>query len=248
MADLIAFANLSRTFTGLLIVRRQKAKKFIVTFHLFVYDYTFNLLVCIMKIAAIVLAGGKSRRLGRNKALETIGGKSLVEYVAERLRPLTNQLLIVTSQEQLDRPVASKAEILVDLYPGKGPLGGIYTGLLASRSSHSIVVACDMPFLNVRLLRYMVELSGDFDAVVPRLGEGILEPLHAIYSKSCLNIMKTQLERNQLGVISFFSAVRIRYVERAECQRLDPQLLSFFNINYQSDLERAIALAAEGKY
>ncbi|MFC1943645.1 molybdenum cofactor guanylyltransferase [Chloroflexota bacterium] len=200
------------------------------------------------KVASIVLAGGQNLRLGRNKALETIGGKSLIECVTERLRPLTSQIMIVTSREHLNLPGASKAEILVDLYPGKGPLGGIYTGLLASRSSHSIVVACDMPFLNTELLSHMVELCGDFDAVVPRLGEGMVEPLHAIYSKSCLDIMKTQLERNQLGVNPFLNTVRVRYVERAECQRLDPQLLSFFNINYQSDLDQAIALATKGKY
>lgn len=201
-----------------------------------------------MKVTSIVLAGGKSRRLGRSKALETIGGKSLIERVIERLRPLTSQLLVVTSQEQLDLPIVSQAEILVDLYPDKGPLGSIYTGLLAAQSSQSIVVACDMPFLNASLLGYMLELAGDFDAVVPRLDEGMLEPLHAIYAQSCLDIMKTRLERNQLEIGAFFSTVRIRYVERTECQRLDPQLLSFFNINYQSDLERAIALAAEGKY
>jgi len=199
-----------------------------------------------MKVTSIVLAGGKSLRLGRSKALEAINGKSLIGCVAERLRPLTNQILIVTSQEQPDLPGTSKAEILVDLYPGKGPLGGIYTGLLASRSSHSIVVACDMPFLNTELLRHMVKLSGDFDAVVPRLGEEMVEPLHAIYSKSCLRNMKTRLERNQLGVIPFLNTVRVRYIERDECQRLDPQLLSFLNINYQSDLDRAIALATKG--
>ncbi len=199
-----------------------------------------------MDIASIILAGGKNLRLGRNKALEIIGGKRLIERAIERLKPLTNQVLIVTSQEQVDLPVAGRAEILVDLYPGKGPLGGIYTGLRASRSSHSIVVACDMPFLNTELLRYMVELFGDFDAVVPRLEAGRMEPLHAIYSKSCLDNMKKRLERNQLGVDSFLSTVRVSYVERAECQRLDPQLLSFFNINYQSDLDQAIALAAKG--
>jgi len=201
-----------------------------------------------MKVASIILAGGKNLRLGRNKALETIGGKSLIECVAERLRPLTDQILIVTSREQPDLPSVSEAEILADLYPGKGPLGGIYTGLLASRSSHSIVVACDMPFLNAELLRYMVELSDDFDAVVPRLGEGMMEPLHAIYSSSCLDNMKARLERDQLGVNPFLNTARVRYVERVECQRLDPKLLSFFNINYQSDLERAILLASEGEY
>ncbi len=185
--------------------------------------------------------------MGKSKALETIGGKILIERVVEQLRPLTNQLLIVTSQEQFDLPVACKAEILLDLYPDKGPLGGIYTGLLAAQSSHSIVVACDMPFLNTELLGYMIELSRGFDAVIPRLGEGMVEPLHAIYSKSCLDDMKRRLERNQLRVNSFLNAVHVRYVERAECQRLDTQLLSFFNINCQSDLDEAIALAAESR-
>ena len=168
--------------------------------------------------------------------------------MAERLKPLTEQLLIVTSREQLDLLNIAEAEILVDLYPGKGPLGGIYTGLLASRSAHSIVVACDMPFLNIKLLNYMIKLSCDFDAVVPRLGEIMMEPLHAIYNKSCLGNMKTRLERNQLGVYSFMKTVAVRYIEREECEQLDPQLLSFFNINYQSDLDRAIALVTEGKY
>ncbi|MFC2025052.1 molybdenum cofactor guanylyltransferase [Chloroflexota bacterium] len=200
-----------------------------------------------MKITSIILAGGKNLRMGRSKALEIIGGKSLIEYVVEQLRPLTNQILIVTSREQQDLPVIEQSERWVDLYPDKGPLGGIYTGLLASQSSHSLVVACDMPFLNAKLLHYMIELCGDFDAVVPRLGERMVEPLHAVYSKSCLDNMKAQLECNQLGVNSFLNTIRVRYVERAECQRFDPQLLSFVNINYPSDLDKAIALAKDGR-
>ena len=196
-------------------------------------------------MTAIVLAGGKSLRLGRSKALEVIGGKSLIERVVERLEPVANQLLIVTSQEQPDLPVTVKAEVLIDVYPGKGPLGGIYTGLVSSRSSQSIVVACDMPFLNTELLRYMIELSGDFDAVVPRLANGMIEPLHAVYSKNCLGIMKIRLENNELGITPFLNQLRVRYIEEAECQRFDPQLLTFFNINRQADLERAIELAAK---
>lgn len=198
-----------------------------------------------MKVTSIILAGGKNLRLGRSKALELLDGKSLLEHVIERVRPLSSQILIVASQEQLELPVAGEAEILLDIYPGKGPLGGIYTGLLSSQSSHSMVVACDMPFLNARLLRYMLRLSHDFDAVVPRLEKGMIEPLHAIYSKNCLGNMKKQLERNQLKVHSFLKTVRVRFVELAESQRLDPQLLSFFNINYQSDLDRAAALVAK---
>jgi len=200
-----------------------------------------------MEVTSIVLAGGKNLRLGRSKAREVIGGKSLIECVVERLRPLSSQILIVTSREESDFPVVPETQVLIDHYPDKGPLGGIYSGLLASRSAYSVVVACDMPFLNTELLRYMIGLSADFDAVVPRLGEGMAEPLHAVYSKSCLSKMKARLECNQLGVYSFLDTVRVRYVEGAECQRLDPQLLSFFNINNQSDLERAITLAEENR-
>jgi molybdopterin-guanine dinucleotide biosynthesis protein A len=196
-------------------------------------------------MTSIVLAGGKSLRLGRSKCLETINGKSLIERVTERLKSVSRQILIVTSREQLDLPVTGEAEVVVDLYPDKGPLMGIYIGLLDAESSHSLVVACDMPFLNIELLRYMVELSPSFDAVVPRLGEGKVEPLHAVYSRSCLGSMKTLLEHNQLEVTRLLNKVRVRYVEQAECQRFDPKLLSFFNINYRSDLDRAIMLAAE---
>ncbi len=199
-------------------------------------------------VTSIVLAGGKNLRLGRRKALEVIGGKTMIERVVQRLKLVSTRTLIVTSQEQLDFQVGNAAEVLVDLYPSKGPLGGIYTGLLASRSSCNIIVACDMPFLNIELLRYMIELSTGFDAVIPRLEEGKLEPLQAIYSKSCLDNMRTQLEHDRLGVHRFLRTIKVRYVERAECQRFDPQLLSFFNINYQSDLDRAINLATEDKH
>jgi len=198
-------------------------------------------------MTSIVLAGGKSLRLGRSKCLETINGKSLIERVIERLKAVSSRILVVTSKEQLDLPATGDAEVVVDFYPGKGPLGGIYTGLLASDSSHTLAVACDMPFLNIELLHYMIELSPGFDAVVPRLDEGKIEPLHAIYSKNCLDNMKTQLEHNQLEISRFLNTVRVRYIELAECRRLDPRLLTFFNINSQSDLDRAIALAAENR-
>ncbi len=198
-------------------------------------------------MTSIILAGGRNLRLGSSKALEIIGGKSLIERVIERVKLVSNQTLIVTSPGQLALPLAGEVKVLVDLYPGKGPLGGIYTGLLASPSSHSVVVACDMPFLNIKLLGYMIGLSPGFDAVVPRLEEGKLEPLHAIYSRSCLGIMKTEIERNHLQISHLLTMLRVKYIERAECQKFDPQLLTFFNINCQSDLDQAIALAAEGR-
>jgi len=194
-------------------------------------------------ITSIILAGGRSLRLGRCKAVEAICGKSLLERVIEKLKTISNQILVVTSQEQLGLLVACEAEVVVDIYPGKGPLAGIYTGLLASKFPYSIVGACDMPFLNVELLRYMIELSEGFDVVIPRSGEGMIEPLHAIYSRSCINTVRAELERDHLKISQVLDILRVRYVEQEEYQKFDPQHLSFFNVNSMLDLKRATAIA-----
>ncbi len=199
-----------------------------------------------MEVASIVLAGGKGLRLGRRKALEVVGDKRLLERVVERLRLVGGHILVVTSREQFDLLSDFDHDgVLVDIYPDMGPLSGIYTGLMASPCQRNIVVACDMPFLNVTLLRYLVELCQGFDAVVPSLSPGTLEPLHAVYTKDCAEGIKTQLESGNPKVNAFLKGVRVRYVDRTECLRLDPQLLSFFNINSLADLEQANKLAAE---
>ncbi len=200
-----------------------------------------------MKTSSIVLAGGKNLRLGRVKALEIICGQTLIERVVDCLASASSKVIVVTSRELVQLPVGDRAEVLVDIYPEKGPLGGIYTGMMASDTPYSIVVAADMPFLNTGLLRHMVEVAGGYDAVIPSLEEGQTEPLHAVYSRGCLAEMKARLERNELGMQSFVRAIRTRYIGREECRRFDPELLSFFNINYPADLERARALAAAGK-
>lgn len=196
-------------------------------------------------VTSIVLAGGRSLRIGRCKAMEILHGKSLIEHVIERLKLLSKQILIVTSRNQPNLKTPCEAEVVEDLYSGKGPLAGIYTGLLASKSPYNIVVACDMPFLNIELLHYMLEASQDFDAVIPRLEKEKIEPLHAVYCRSCLNTIRTELEHNRLKISQTLDNLSVRYVERAECQRFDPQLLSFFNINSQSDLKRATAITVD---
>jgi len=198
-----------------------------------------------MRVTSIILAGGRSLRLGKSKALERLGEKSLLEHVVERLQPISRHILIVTSGEQLDLGLALTTEVLSDIYPGKGPLGGIYTGLAASPSAYNIVVGCDMPFLSTSLLHHMIGLAHGFEAVVPRLANGMVEPLHAVYARSCRERMRRQLEANQLAITPLLVKLRVRYVEEKECRRFDPELLSFFNINHQQDLEQAIQLTAE---
>jgi len=195
-------------------------------------------------MTSIILAGGKSSRLGRNKALQVIEGKSLIQWVIDRLAILSTEIIIATAHGKAI-PCSSAVEIktVADIYPGKGPLVGIYSGLIASSSSRAIVVGCDTPFLSVGLLEYMTQLCSTFDVVVPRIGKKV-EPLCAVYSKNCLVPMQGLLEQNELRISALFSMVRVRYIEEAEINRFDPEHLSFFNINSQDNLEKARKRAA----
>ena len=197
-----------------------------------------------MNVTGIILAGGKNLRLGRKKPLEKVGGVPLIERVVNRLQPLTTQLIIVTSKDTRGLPSFSGAEFVEDIYPGGGPLGGIYTGLNASKNETNILVACDMPFLKTDLLRYLLSLSSGYDAIVPSSSSG-MEPLHAIYKRVCAPAIKQKLDEKERTITSFFKEVKVHYVKDKECRRYDPELLSFFNINRPADLELANKLAAK---
>jgi len=197
-----------------------------------------------LETSCIVLAGGKSLRLGYDKALETVGNKSLLQRVISCVSPLSSDIILVTARElttiqSIDYP---KLRIVTDIYPGKGPLVGIYTGLVTSTLFYNLVVASDMPFLNQALLRYMIQLSTNFDIVTPRVGN-LVEPLHAVYTKSCSAPIEQIIKQGKLSVNKLFSLVRVRYVEAEEIERFDPKHLSFFNINTKADLEKARELA-----
>ena len=197
-----------------------------------------------MDISCIVLAGGRGLRLGRNKVAVTVGNRSLLQWVISRLTFFNSDIIIVTAKKEpptqdIDYP---KLRIVSDVYPGKGSLGGIYTGLVASDSFYNLVVACDTPFLNQALLRYMVQVSANFDLVVPRLGDKV-EPLHAVYSKGCSAPIEYLLKQDNLKIIELFNLVKVRYVEVEEIDRFDPNHLSFFNVNTEADLKTAMELS-----
>jgi molybdopterin-guanine dinucleotide biosynthesis protein A len=197
------------------------------------------------EVTSIILAGGKNLRLGRNKAFEVIGGKTIIERIFERLEPISSQIVVVTSWAEFDVELNLDVEVVADIYPGMGPLGGIYTGLTASLSDVNIVAACDMPFLNTELMEYMAELLADYDAVVPRLANQMIEPLHAVYAKNCLSRIDERLAAKKLSIHAFLDEVNVRYLEEEESRKIDPELISFFNINYQTDLDKALRIAEE---
>ena len=195
-------------------------------------------------MTAIILAGGKSSRLGRSKALQVIEGKNLIQWVIDRLATLSTEIIIATAHgEAIPCSSAVRTKTVADTYLGKGPLMGIYSGLMASSSSRAIVVGCDTPFLSVGLLEYMTQICTIFDVVAPRINDK-LEPLCAVYSKNCLIPIRGLLEQDELRIRKLFSTVKVKYVEEDEINRFDPEHLSFFNINSQADLDRAREIAA----
>ena len=195
--------------------------------------------------SGVVLAGGLSRRLGRDKAVEPIGGEPLIQRVASRLSQVSSQTVVVVNEPGRAKalPIPDSATVAVDIYPNKGSLGGIFTGLSATVTDWAFVVSCDMPFLNTALLSYMSSLRDGFDVVAPLIG-GRPEPTHALYHKVCLPHIRRRLDAGELKISGFFDEVRVRYVSESELDRIDPERLSFFNVNTQEDLDRAHRLAA----
>jgi molybdopterin-guanine dinucleotide biosynthesis protein A len=201
----------------------------------------------VLDVSCIVLAGGKSSRLGRNKVVEKIGNQSLLERAISALLPLECEVIVVAGAnsslpELKDYP---EVKIVKDIYPGKGSLGGIYTGLVSSKSFHNLVIGCDMPFLQIGLVKYLFEIAYGYDVVVPKLKDGIFEPLHAVYSQNCIVPLELLVKQDILKILELYEMVTVRYVGLQEIERFDPQHVSFFNINTEMDLKSGRELAGK---
>ncbi len=192
--------------------------------------------------------------MGTEKALIKLGPETLIEIVIRRLSPLFEHVIISTA-DGCSFPQLGLTEA-ADIYPRCGSLGGLHAGLSAAASDYAFVVACDMPLVNPELVHRMMSLSEGFDVVAPRIrpenaGKGKqelmwFEPLHAVYGKTCLPYMEELLEQKNLRIFDFFDRARVRYVETDEICAVDPDMLSFFNINTPADLERARGLISDG--
>ena len=193
-------------------------------------------------LTVAVQAGGRSSRMGSDKALLRLDGIPLIERLLQRVSGLGEEILITTNRPQdyqyLGLRMASDPE------PGAGALHGLRTALEAARGQTVLVLACDMPFVSRPLLEHMLQLSEAADLVVPRRG-GEYEPLHAVYSKGCLPALEAALQRGQRRMISFFPSLNLRTVEQEEIDRLDPEGLSFFNVNTPEDLRKAERILAQ---
>lgn len=187
--------------------------------------------------------------MGANKAFLDLGGKKIIQRIMDVFFSLFNEIIIVSNEPEIYKPWGFK--VIPDVIPGKGSLGGIYTGIVTASQQQVFFSACDMPFLNRALIQHMIDQAPGFDVVIPHApteenqsSDG-LHPLHAIYSKNCIKPIEQLLEQNMLKIIRFFSKVRVKIIPLKEIQRFDPQLLSFFNANTPQDLEIAKSLIQE---
>lgn len=194
-------------------------------------------------MTSIVLAGGESRRMGRDKAFLTLDGVSLIEHVLRALRGVFPRTIIVTNNPSAY--VSYDAVIVTDAVDKQCPLTGIYSGLLHSKDEYNFVAACDMPFLNPDLITYMAGLVNGYDIVVPMMDGKNVEPLHAIYSKKLLPIIAKRLQADERKIQGIFKEARVKYVTETEIDRYDPERRSFRNINTLDEYKEATCLDLE---
>jgi molybdopterin-guanine dinucleotide biosynthesis protein A len=190
-------------------------------------------LEAITNISGIILSGGKSSRMGKNKAFIEIDGVSIIQRIYNLFKTLFSEIVIVTNELELFQNF--QAKIYRDLIPDQGVLGGLYTGIYYSSFPHAFCVGCDMPFLNGSVIRYLIEKRKDYDVVVPKTKDG-LEPLHAIYSKNCLDPIRKIMEHKQRKIIDLYPMVKVNIVEESEFRSLDLTRESFLNVNTPEEL------------
>jgi len=194
-----------------------------------------------MTVTGVVQAGGGSTRMGgQPKALMELGGRRIIERVLAALRPVVDEVLIVTNTPELYAFL--ELPMVADVYPDHGSLGGIYSGLKAASGQAAFTVACDMPFLSPEIIELVIRRSGEGDVVIPRVG-GQLETMHAVYGKTCLPHIEERLIAGRLKITGFFQSVRVVEIAEEEIGRFGDPRLVFMNVNTPDELRRARALA-----
>ena len=192
----------------------------------------------ITDVTGVLLAGGKSIRMGQDKRFLSIGDRTLLECGLRTLRMLLQHVCVVIAQ---DSPfLSANVPVLRDVVSHCGSLGGLYTGLREASTPHVFVAACDMPFLNVNLIRYMIGLKEQADIIVASWNNR-LQPTHAVYSKRCTPILEDMIHRRKMKIQDVFQhpSLAVRFMTENEVRQIDPKGRSFLNINNPADLEAA---------
>lgn len=192
-------------------------------------------------VTGVLVAGGKSRRMGQDKRFLKVDGTSLIDRTVDVLEQVFTSIVIALA-EPLEHWDARGHRVVFDALPDCGSLGGLYSGLVVSPRPWIFAVACDMPFLNPAVIRYMAGLNAEADIVAARLASGH-QPMHAFYSRRCVPMFERMAKQGRLKIQDVFSHpdLRIKIVPESELTALDPNLLSFHNINTPEDFDSAVA-------
>jgi molybdopterin-guanine dinucleotide biosynthesis protein A len=189
-----------------------------------------------MHVTGVILAGGKSRRMGRDKAFLPFGQGFLIERVIEVIQQVTADVVLITnSPEQYQR---FGLPMFTDVIPDAGSLGGIYTGLVSSKTPYSLCLACDMPFVKPAFLHFVCDKALEADVVIPRNAEDF-QPLCAVYSQACCASIRQRIEAGRLKITGFFDQVRVRVIDGELLARYDPHDVMFFNANTPEEYAKA---------
>jgi molybdopterin-guanine dinucleotide biosynthesis protein A len=194
-------------------------------------------------ISVAIQAGGKSRRMGQDKALMPFLGMTMLEWVMKRVSNLGDELFITTNNPRSYQDF--KVPLYRDVQLGTGALGGLLTALNYAQNPLLVVVACDMPFVNPEMLAMAIDKlqSKQVDVVIPQSKNGY-EPFHAVYRlASCLPAVKSALEAGERKLISWFPKVKVLPIDEIEIQKFDPLQVAFWNVNTEDDLKQAQELA-----
>ena len=186
-----------------------------------------------MKTTIIILAGGKSSRMGQDKGLMLFNGQALVEHIIGIAKQLSNKIIIISNQKKYNK---FGIPVFEDIYKEKGPVGGIHSGLYYSKTENNLVVGCDMPYLSSKLLNHLlINIKPGFDAIVPRFNN-LPEPLCAVYFKSCTKKLEECIESGQLKMMDIIRLWNTNYVDITSDLNFFSTYL-FTNLNTQQELE-----------
>ena len=181
----------------------------------------------------VILAGGLSRRMGRDKASLPAGDGTLIEHLARRLAPVVDETIVAGGSVRPDLP---DVRLVPDRAEGLGPLAGIHAGLTAARHPHVWVVAVDLPDVQPAIVTLLGEMSAGYDAVVPRIG-GEAQGVCALYLRSLASRIDALLNAGERSIKGLLAASNVRYVTPEELHAVDPELRSFRNINTLADYQ-----------
>lgn len=185
-----------------------------------------------MEASGIILAGGRSSRMGGDKTLMSYQQETLIERTVKEMKKVADEI-IISSNHTAKYGIPGTVEV-ADIYPGMGPLGGIHAGLLASSKPHAFVVACDMPLFKAELAFYLLERCMAYDVVVPTT-RGRWEPLCAVYSRKCIKPIEEHLQAGIRTAYEFYDQVRVLKVSEAQLDKIGQPEEMFYNLNTPED-------------